>query len=267
MFPYIKIFGKVITSYTLMAIVGMLVAGIFCVKRSKQVKIDDNDIIVFLLICSIGALIGGHLLYGITNMNWLIKFISNFHKVTSINIFIDCILEIFGGSVFYGGLIGGLIAGFIYAKLKKININLYSYIVVPAIPLFHTFGRLGCFLSGCCYGIESKIGFVYQNALISLANGYRRFPVQLLEAFCNLLIFLLLYFLQKKKKCYGYLLEIYLLIYSFIRFFLEYLRGDSYRGFIFNLSTSQFISILIFAFAIISILFKRIKVNTNISAK
>lgn len=255
MFPYIEIFGKEITSYAIMAIIGILLAGFFCVKQAQKNKVDDNKVIVFLLIVAIGVLIGGHLLYGLVNLPLLIKFFTNLDKINSFDTVIAFLQTIFGGSVFYGGLLGGLLAGFIYGRVKKLDLKLYSYIITPAIPLFHFFGRIGCFLSGCCYGIESKVGFLYTNSLVEPANGVNRFPVQLLEAFCNLIIFILLYHWQKKKKYYDCLLPLYLSIYSFCRFFLEFLRGDTYRGFIGIFSVSQFISIIIFVISTLYIIY------------
>lgn len=263
MFPYIKIFNKVITSYAIMAVIGVLVVGYLCAKEAKKHKIDDNDMIIFMLICSIGVLVGGHLLYGIVNFNLFINFITNLNKINSFNDFFDPLIQIFGGAVFYGGLIGGLIAGLIYGKIKKLDIKLYSYIITPFIPLFHFFGRIGCFLSGCCYGIESKFGFLYTHSLVEPANGVVRFPVQLLEALCNFILFLVLYRLQKKKKCYDYLLPLYLIIYSVLRFLLEFLRGDYYRGFLFGLSTSQIISILIFIITTIYIVVKKVNAKNQ----
>lgn len=259
MFPYIKIFNKTITSYTILVIIGILLVGFLCIRRCKKYNINDNNMIVFLLIASIGMIIGGHLLYGIVNYKLIIDLITNINKITSFSMLLNDLHIIFGGSVFYGGLIGGLIAGFIYAKIKKINIKLYCFVITPFIPLFHFFGRIGCFLYGCCYGIESKIGFIYTNSPIEIANGVTRFPVQLLEALLNLCIFIFLLIIQNKNKCKNNILAVYLLLYSFIRFFLEFLRGDFYRGFLFGLSTSQLISIIIFIASFIYLIISKKK--------
>ena len=208
MFPYVMIGDKMITGYMIMTLIGIFVMGIFCVRKAIQYHTDDNDMIVLLLIAAIGAFLGSHILYGIVNINLIIKVLTHLNRITSFEILVNCFIEIFGGAVFYGGLLGGLLAGFIYVKKKHLDTKLYSYIVAPAIPLFHMFGRIGCFLSGCCYGIESKFGFTFTHSLVESANGVSRFPVQLVEAFCNLLLFLLLYILQKKDKCRNSLLAL-----------------------------------------------------------
>ncbi len=259
MFPYIELFGKVITSYAIMAMIGILTVGWFCLKQAKKYQMDDNQVIYFLLIVAIGIFLGGHLLYGIVNIKILIHFVTHINKITSLSMFLTCLHEIFGGSIFYGGLFGGLLAGYLYTKKKGISFFQYIDHFVPAIPLFHIFGRIGCFLSGCCFGIESHIGFLYTNSLLPEASGVRRFPVQLLEASYNGVLFILLYQLQKKKKCQNTILYIYLFMYAFARFFFEFLRGDSYRGYVGVLSTSQVISILILIIIGISIIKKIIK--------
>lgn len=259
MFPSINIFNKEISMYTIMIIIGVIVCGIYIVKICKLKKIDDNKIITLLLISSIGVLIGSHLLYALTKIDLILLFISKIHKVNSFKLLIDCLLEIFCGSVFYGGLIGGLITAYIYMKNKKMNINIISDLCTPIIPLFHFYGRIGCFLVGCCYGIESKFGFTYKNSLNELANHVSRFPIQLVESFSNLILFIILYIFYKKEKFKGKLIYIYLISYSILRFIFEFFRGDSYRGFIFGLSTSQFISVLLLIFSIILLIVKRKK--------
>lgn len=226
-----------------MVIIGILITGYFCLRQAKKYKMDDNQVIYLLLSIAVGVLIGGHFLYGITNIKILMHFMTHLHKITSFSIFFQCIQEIFGGSVFYGGLYGGLLTGYIYSK-NKLNFSKGINHFVPAIPLFHLFGRIGCFLSGCCYGIKSHIGFIYTNALVLEANGIRRFPVQLIEAFYNLVLFIFLYYLDKKGKISQSILMLYLYLYAATRFFLEFLRGDFYRGYIGIFSTSQIISII-----------------------
>lgn len=243
MFPKITIFNKEITMYAVMSLIGILAAGFYAVKKTKEKKQDDNDMIITLLISAIGVFIGGHLLYAIVGYEDVITFLKSIGN-TNIKETLQLFITAFSGSVFYGGLIGGLIFGSIYIKRKKLDKSFYD-IAAPTIPLFHFFARIGCFLVGCCYGIESKIGFTYQNSMVPIANGVTRFPVQLLEALLNLVLFIVLNHLLNKGKYKNKLIYIYLLSYAIIRFALEFLRGDLYRGFIGVLSTSQIISLII----------------------
>ena len=257
MIPSINIFNKSISMYNMMVLIGIFAGLIYVIKICKKKKIEDNEIIATLLIGCIGVFFGGHILYAITRIDLIILFFQKIDRVTSFSIFISCFQEIFGGSVFYGGLIGGFITSTIYIKKKKLDINLITDICAPVIPLFHFFGRIGCFLVGCCYGVESNIGFTYKHALIDLANNVKRFPIQLVESSYNLILFIILYNLYKKEKLKGKLIYLYLILYSIARFIFEFFRGDSYRGFLFGLSTSQIISIFVLIFGIIFITKKK----------
>jgi len=261
MMPELKILSISIPMYALMSVIGVLVVGFLACRKCKKYNIDDNDMIIMLLIAAIGVIIGGHLLYGITNINKLILVFNNLDKIDSFKVFFGCMSEIFGGQVFYGGLIGGIISAYLYLKITKKDIITFIYIITPYIPLFHMFGRIGCFLGGCCYGIEMHPGITFHNSPLESANDVSRLPIQLIEAGCNFILFLVLLKLQNKGKAKDILLPIYLLSYSIIRFIDEFFRGDDYRGFIGSLSTSQIISILLFIFSIILIMVIKRKSN------
>ncbi len=246
MFPGFYVFGKFIGSYAVLAVIGIFAASPFAVLQYKKRGGNDADMIFTLLISSIGVFLGMHLLYGIVNIPyWHILF-----EAEGFVDFLKRFYAVFGGSVYYGGLIGGIIAGGTYIKIRGLPLELVSDCAAPAIALFHFFGRIGCFLGGCCYGIEWKYGVTFHNAVIPIANGVPRVPVQLMEAALELTLFLILWLLLGKRRFSGRLLLIYLITYSIGRFFLEFLRGDEYRGFLFGLSTSQIISLIIFAVSV-----------------
>jgi phosphatidylglycerol:prolipoprotein diacylglycerol transferase len=222
---------------------------------AKEFNYDYSDIIVFLLVASIGVLIGSHLLYVLVNYKNIIYIVENIKKIDTLKELFSALNYIAGGSVFYGGLIGGIIAGYIVSK-KNSKYTVFFDISAVSIPLFHAFGRIGCFLGGCCYGIESTIGFRYTRNPIVEANGVIRFPVQIVESLFNIAIFIFLHYLLRGTKLKNKLLYVYLCMYPVGRFFLEFLRGDTYRGIWFSLSTSQIISILIISGLIIRFLYK-----------
>jgi phosphatidylglycerol:prolipoprotein diacylglycerol transferase len=147
-----------------------------------------------------------------------------------------------GGFVFYGGLIFGLTFYLLYSLyFKKFNFE-KSYLLVPGLIFGHAIGRVGCFLTGCCYGSQCDLPWKV------FMDGEYRHPVQLYEAFA---LFVLGYYslkwIQKKKSNFEIITK-YLLYYSVIRFIVECFRGDEVRGiFWFSLSTSQLISVAIFA--------------------
>jgi len=242
-----------------MILLGIFTGGIYACFLANKRKYNYADIVIFILFLFIGVIIGSRLLYAIVNYKNIVYVSENISKIDTLDKFITTLNIVFGGSIFYGGLLGGLLTGYILAK-KNNCYEKYVDIIAVNIPLFHFFGRIGCFLGGCCYGIPAKIGFTYTINPIAQANGIVRFPVPLLEALFNLLLFLTLNTMYKNGKYKDKLLYIYLLLYATGRFFIEFLRDDSYRGIWLFLSTSQIISILIILFTFIKyMLYKRKK--------
>lgn len=246
MIPSFQLFGKTMTIYTVFVLIGVLGTLFSLYRIAKKNALDEIETLYMTLIAFAAAAIGGTLLYGLTNIKLLIALLRNLDQVESFGQFWQYLSAIFGGSVFYGGLIGMLLTSLIYVRKKHLSAR-YLDAVAIGIPMFHTVGRIGCFLGGCCFGVESDFGFVYHYSPIAEANGVRRLPVQLFEAAFNLLLCLVLYRLFRKKKQTGYLLHLYLLAYPIFRFVIEFFRGDAYRGFIWGLSTSQWISLLLLA--------------------
>ncbi len=251
MFPYFEVLGRRVGSYSICAIIGLLLCGVLACHLAKRFQVAYEDVILLMVVIGVSLLIGGHILFGITNTNKLIALFQNASSY-SFKQFVTYLGMCFGGMVYYGGFLGACVGLLVYTKYskqveRKIAFDLYAV----CIPLFHVFGRIGCFLSGCCYGMESSFGFVvHGNDLIPEINDVRRLPVPLIEATCNLVIFFILLRLFLKGKESGKVIFYYMLIYPVVRFILEFFRGDAVRGFLFGLSTSQWISIGLFAVAI-----------------
>ncbi|MBP5288346.1 MAG: prolipoprotein diacylglyceryl transferase [Clostridia bacterium] len=247
MLPIITVFGREIGLYSLCAVIGLLVSGTLFGIRVKKVGLYVEDVVLLILCVVAGLVVGGSALYGLTHVNILIHLIASLPDYSLSQIW-QVLQYCFGGSVYYGGLIGGTIAVFLYSRKKNGETKAFlrdQYAV--CIPLFHCFGRIGCFLGGCCYGIPSSFGFIaHGNTLVPELNDVRRFPVALTEAAAELALFLLLFLLQKKGKLSGKLIWLYGFLYAIVRFFLEFLRGDAIRGIWLGLSTSQWISIALF---------------------
>lgn len=247
MFPYFEIFGKTIGMYAVCAVAGFFVAICLCVRLAKKIDMSFEDILLTFLILFAGLLVGGHLLYAITSIDEAIRYIraSGFDW--------DCIKLLFSGNVFYGGFIGSVITLKLYSKSKKTLVKEgFMDIYAICVPLFHAFGRIGCFLGGCCYGVESDFGFIVtDNDLVPGLCGVRRFPISLVECVFNLIVFALLLYLYKKQKCKNKMIFVYMLTYPVGRFIFEFFRGDLIRGIYFGLSTSQWISIILFIIGLI----------------
>lgn len=157
-----------------------------------------------------------------------------------------------GGLVFYGGLIFSLVFSYFFFRSKPHLKALYIDFV-PGLALAHGVGRIGCFLAGCCFGE------VAHNWLGVHINGSERYPVQLMEA---VILLMLGTFFHLKKRDWGkQILVYYLISYSFIRFLLEFMRGDEVRGGFASFSTSQWVSIILFLFANLYLFRERFSVS------
>ena len=255
--PQIDFLGRQISTYALFSAIGILLSVWLLCFLLKKIGYPDSEGIYLVLISAGGAFLGSHILYGITRLG-------DFSQIVQQKPFYIAFVEIFGGSVFYGGLLGGILAGYIYLKCAKLEISVYSDISAVCMPLFHSFARVGCFFAGCCYGKEAEFGFSSsENAYIPDVVGVVRFPVQLCEAMCNFVLFVVLLLLFRNAvltgKGKGRLFFVYLLSYSVIRFTLELFRGDLIRGIWWGLSTSQWISIMIFITVIVMITVNKLK--------
>ncbi|MEE1125782.1 MAG: prolipoprotein diacylglyceryl transferase family protein [Acutalibacteraceae bacterium] len=271
MFTTVNSLGVELPYYGIMTALG--ISACFLLIHFTKNKRENIDSIEYLLISLAGAgfaFILSHMLYAIAHYKKILFIVTHPDRLfESLQSFVFYFSDIFGGMVFYGGLIGFCIGAYIYMKKTKLDVNEYSDTLVPCIPLFHAFGRIGCFLAGCCYGIESEFGFTYRYAIVESANGVCRFPVQLLEATENILICVLLTVLlyKCKKMQHGMLIWIYGLIYPVVRFINEFLRGDvAERGFFGVLSTSQWISIFIFVLSLTMVLVRILKKDKKLEA-
>lgn len=147
------------------------------------------------------------------------------------------------GFVVYGGIIGGALTIYGFCKLKKIDMLSYLDLMIPSVALAQAFGRVGCFLAGCCYGREtdSWCSVVFTNSDFA-PNGVKLLPTQLIMAGGDLLIMAALLWYASKRPMRGKTSALYLILYSIGRFAVEFLRNDD-RGTVGMLSTSQFIAI------------------------
>ena len=147
------------------------------------------------------------------------------------------------GFVVYGGIVCGLLAAYLYCRKRSFPFLYWADCFMPGVALAQGFGRIGCFLAGCCFGkpTDSILGVVFPAGSAAPA-GVPLWPVQLFSAGGDFLLAALLLLLDRKKPRAGLLTGVYLLLYSIGRFLIEFLRDDP-RGAVGLLSTSQFIAL------------------------
>ncbi len=247
MFPILNIGSFTIGVYGICCTVGIVLAGLLALYNAKSQKIDRYDMIICFASILIGAFIGAKLLYIIIDFQAVRQYFEqgrfNFETLSGI---------VQGGFVFYGGFIGGLLGIFIFSGIRKVSPIHFITVIAPSVPLAHAFGRVGCFMAGCCYGIPSeKFGIAFTNSL-GAPNGIKLFPVQLLEAGLLLILAIIcqIYFSKSKHRhCTIYL---YIFLYPIIRLVTERFRyDDAERGIFLGLSTSTWISFFIIVSGII----------------
>lgn len=235
----LKIGSFTIYGYGLMIGIGILAAYLCTEYRAKKKNLQQDLIYSLAMWCVVGGLLGAKLLYYITTINEIIKD----PKI---------LLQVGDGFVVYGGIIGGIFAGFLYCKKKKLNFLEYFDLVMPSIALAQGFGRIGCFLAGCCYGLEtnSPLHIIFHSSKLA-PNNVALLPTQLISSGLNFIHFFILIIFANRKKANGQVAALYLILYSAGRFILEFYRGDLERGSVGTVSTSQFISIFIFVVGIV----------------
>jgi phosphatidylglycerol:prolipoprotein diacylglycerol transferase len=167
------------------------------------------------------------------------------------------------GGVFYGGLLGAVLAGYFLMKRYKLPWWKTADACAPGIALGNFFGRQGCFAAGCCWGKPTTLPWGVQftelgHRITGVPTDVHLHPVQLYESFAMLIVFFFLIWLHKHKRFSGQVILAYALIYSVVRFAVEFVRDDP-RGDLLGLttltglSTSQMISLLVGISALIAL--------------
>ena len=159
------------------------------------------------------------------------------------------------GGVFYGGLLGAVITGYFLMKRYKLPWWKTADACAPGIAVGNFFGRQGCFAAGCCWGKPTTLPWGVKftqlgHEITGVPTDTYLHPTQLYESFAMLIVFLFLLWLHKHKRFNGQVILAYALLYSIIRFAIEFVRDDP-RGDILGLttltglSTSQMISLAV----------------------
>lgn len=208
-------------------------------KKQYKLTFDQSNNLFILLV--LGGVVGGKL----------------FMIFEDPSLYLSQPKKLFSGSgfVFYGSLLTTIPVMLWY--FKKIKVPVLGMLDVMAVVtcIVHGFGRIGCFMAGCCYGLPTDgfLSVVFTNPVCQAEPLHTPlYPTQLFEAAFIFSILIVLLLLKKKKNFDGQLFLIYLMVYAIGRGILEIFRGDIERGFLIEniLSNSQFISILVISVAL-----------------
>ena len=252
MFPELFRIGNFpVNTYGLLLAVGMLLALFVAAKLAARDGLPRERIYDLGLWTLIGGLVGSKILMVFTEDN--------------VQIFSLDFLR--SGGVYYGGFLGGFFALVLLVRWYKLPFWKVADAFAPGVALGQAFGRQGCFAAGCCWGkpTDSAVGVhftehahEYTGVPIYGADGADLYlhPTQLYESIAMIVVFGILILIHRKKRFDGQVLIAYGIIYSIVRFTIEFVRDDP-RGDLFGLttltglSTSQIISLIVATGAVI----------------
>lgn len=263
--------GKLnVPGYGFMIGIGFIVALLVGEYRAKKKGLNQESVIDMAIIAILCGFLGAKLLYVIVNLQE----------------FIEAPGSVLGraGFVVYGGIIAGVLCCLLYCHIKKLSFLQYFDLIIPEVAIAQGFGRIGCFLAGCCYGrhTDSAFGVIFPEGSLAPA-GVKLIPTQLISAAGDILFAVILIVISdvvfksvvygnsrndaessektaSRSKKFGHVAGdigcLYLWMYGVGRFLIEFLRDD-YRGAVGALSTSQFISLFIVLGGIVLFVFNR----------
>ncbi|MCM8778325.1 MAG: prolipoprotein diacylglyceryl transferase [Candidatus Omnitrophica bacterium] len=235
MYPILFRIGPIsIYSYGLMLVLAFVISTYLAKRKANEVGFSAEAIVNLSTYLLIGGVIGARILYVFLNIDE--------YKASPLQIFM---LQR-GGLSFYGGMLGGFLAGILFLKKYKFPFTETADFIIPYVSLGQAIGRVGCFLRGCCYGKETLffIRIKFPDELV-----YRH-PTELYASLLNLFIFIFLIQAYRRRSFSGEIFLFYLILYSAKRFLLDFLRGDLppiYMG----LTVFQIVSIFVFLFSLI----------------
>lgn len=215
-------------------------AGIFIsLWRARRENVSQDHVFTIAVSMVIAALLGSKLLHVLVNFRSFLEKPS--HLFTNFG----------GGFVFFGGFLACIVVIVLFDRSYRIGILRLFDIYAPAVALGLGFTRIGCFLSGCCYGQPCDLPWAVTFPAGSFAAknfgpGIAVHPTQLYSSLNGFILFLVLLAFLKwhGKRYHGQVFAIFATLYSVFRFLVEFIRADSGRGFYFGLYTSQWISML-----------------------
>jgi len=226
-----KIGPLAVRSWGAMLLIGFILGYWLAIKRAGKYSIPKSALLDLALYLLLAGIIGGRFVYVL--LNWRYYLHNPFQIIAIWN----------GGLSFYGSLGAGVLTAIAFARRRNINFWHLADLLTPSLALGYAFGRIGCFLNGCCYGVPTNlpIGVRFPFDLIP------RHPVQLYAFAANILFMFVLLWYDKRKTATGQTFALYMMLYAFYRFYAEILRKGATAEILFDgITQGQVASLVLF---------------------
>lgn len=210
MFPEIFSIGSItVHAYGLMIALAVLVVAVLLFREAPKEDLNPDFVIEAVIAATLAGLLGARIMY--MALNWERYAARPF----------AAFFTQFEGLSFYGGFFGGVLILLLWSRWRRIGFLRLADLLAPYLAFGYAFGRIGCFLNGCCYGKESDLPWALP---ASMADEVLRHPVQLYAAFGALLIFVILKLLRPRRPFTGFILIMLFVLYGTLRFSTEFFR-------------------------------------------
>ena len=210
MYPEMFSLGNLtVHSYGLMIALAILVSALLLYREAPREKINPDYILEAVIVAGIGGLLGARVLYML--LNW------SYYSTQPLS----ALFTQFEGLSFYGGFFLATILIYLWSRWRGIGFLKLTDFMAPYLALGYAFGRMGCFLNGCCYGVESNVPWALP---ISPGDEVLRHPVQLYALVGALLIFFILKKIRPVRPFVGFLTVALFALYGLLRFSTEFFR-------------------------------------------
>ncbi|MGL5311889.1 MAG: prolipoprotein diacylglyceryl transferase [Peptostreptococcaceae bacterium] len=204
-----SIFGIDVMWYGVLMATGMILGTVIALKEAKRVGIKEDDVLDLAIFAIPIGLLGARLYYVIFNWGYYSQNPSQILNFRG------------GGMAIHGALIGGILTGYIFTRIKKINFLKMADAVIIGMPLAQAIGRWGNFINGEAHGGPTNLPWGI------MVDGVTVHPTFLYESIWNVGVFVVLWLFRKKKQYEGQIIVWYIGLYSLGRFFIEGMRTDS----------------------------------------
>ena len=237
--------GKIdIYWYAILIVLGIIISLILCSKSKQNYGINFEDFLEVIIFSLVLGIIGARLYYVIFRIDY---YKNNLYEIFNIR---D------GGLEIYGGIISGIITSYIICKKKRIDIIDFFDYSSPYLVLSQAIGRWGNFFNIEAYGTQTKV--FCRMGIFLQANYIEVHPCFLYESIACFIIFILLKLIQNKRSFKSQIFSLYLILYGFIRFFIEGIRIDSLM--LYNFRISQITSIMFISIGVYILIKHKIKI-------